>query len=319
MRRKVLLSGCIVAALIASGCGSSQAPKPTQTITLHGPRGLHQPLTGIHKIQHVVIIMQENRSFDSYFGTYPGADGIPGLAGNPMTGGCVQPYHDRQDQNVGGPHSAGAAKVDVGGGYMDGFVAAQEHGVKNCKQVFDPYCSLKRGSHDAMGYHNGSDIPNYWAYARNFVLQDHMFESSTSWSLPSHLYMVSGWSAKCTVPGVALSCVHNNSNPGLPPDYARHKGVINPTPPDYAWTDLTYLLHRYGVSWNYFVFKGSQPDCEQDSQIICGRTTSWATFSPYPDSSSTPRPETCRRCRGSRPTAPSRSTRPASSAPGRRM
>ena len=34
-------------------------------------------LTGIHKIRHVVVIMQENRSFDSYFGTYPGANGIP--------------------------------------------------------------------------------------------------------------------------------------------------------------------------------------------------------------------------------------------------
>ena len=33
--------------------------------------------TGIHKIKHVVVIMQENRSFDQYFGTYPGADGIP--------------------------------------------------------------------------------------------------------------------------------------------------------------------------------------------------------------------------------------------------
>ena len=40
------------------------------------------PLTGIHKIKHVVVIMQENRSFDSYFGTYPGADGIPA--------GCVR-------------------------------------------------------------------------------------------------------------------------------------------------------------------------------------------------------------------------------------
>ena len=37
----------------------------------------HAELEGIHKIQHVVVIMQENRSFDSYFGTYPGADGIP--------------------------------------------------------------------------------------------------------------------------------------------------------------------------------------------------------------------------------------------------
>ena len=57
---------------------------------------------GIAKIQHVVIIMQENRSFDSYFGTYPGADGIPMNDGvptaclnDPLTNTCVRPYHDR--------------------------------------------------------------------------------------------------------------------------------------------------------------------------------------------------------------------------------
>ena len=47
--------------------------------------------TGIHKIKHIVIIMQENRSFDSYFGTYPGADGIPGLAGHPGCPACPIP------------------------------------------------------------------------------------------------------------------------------------------------------------------------------------------------------------------------------------
>ncbi|HWX75023.1 MAG TPA: alkaline phosphatase family protein, partial [Solirubrobacteraceae bacterium] len=46
-----------------------------------------QPLQGIHKIQHVIVIMQENRSFDSYFGTYPGADGIPMSHGKPAA--CV--------------------------------------------------------------------------------------------------------------------------------------------------------------------------------------------------------------------------------------
>jgi phospholipase C len=279
MRQRLFFSGCLVAALIASGCGgSSRSHARSGTATVPTPHPIHEPDTGIHKIKHVVIIMQENRSFDSYFGTYPGADGIPGLAGNPgnvpcvpdpNTGGCIKPYHDRQDANVGGPHSNGADKVDVGGGFMDGFVAAQEHGVKGCKQAFNPYCSLKRHTHDAMGYHNGADIPNYWSYAKHFVLQDHMFESVASWSLPSHTYMVSGWSAKCTVPGVALSCVNDPGNPGYPPDFARHQGAANPTPPDYAWTDLTYLLHKYGVSWKYYVFKGSQPDCEQDSQIIC--------------------------------------------------
>src|SRR5579871_5613760 len=71
-------------------------------------------LTGIPKIQHVVIIMQENRSFDSYFGTYPGADGIPRKpngqfipclpdARSPQ---CVTPYHDRSNVNGGGSHAS---------------------------------------------------------------------------------------------------------------------------------------------------------------------------------------------------------------------
>src|ERR1700747_3540868 len=38
---------------------------------------------GIHKIKHIIIIMQENRSFDSYFGTYPGAEGLPMEGGVP--------------------------------------------------------------------------------------------------------------------------------------------------------------------------------------------------------------------------------------------
>ena len=53
---------------------------------------------------------------------------------------------------------------------------------------------------DSIGYHTADEIPNYWAYARSFVLQDHMFEGVRSWSEPAHLDMVSGWSARCAVP-----------------------------------------------------------------------------------------------------------------------
>src|SRR5438105_346548 len=55
--------------------------------------------TGIQKIKHVVIIMQENRSFDQYFGSFPGADGIPAgvCVPDPKNGGCVKPFHDPND------------------------------------------------------------------------------------------------------------------------------------------------------------------------------------------------------------------------------
>jgi phospholipase C len=236
-------------------------------------------LTGIHKIQHVVIIMQENRSFDSYFGTYPGADGIPMKNGqptvclpDPQLGQCVRPFHDRQDRNLGGPHSQNNALADIDGGAMDGFITQQLKGRASCQQVFNPACGHGEagGLPDVMGYHTGADIPNYWTYATDFVLDDHMFQSDASWSLPSHLYMVSEWSARCSVPDAPMSCVNNDQHPQLPPDFQRHNlHIAVPTTPDYAWTDLTYLLHRADVSWRYYIFRGSEPDCDDDAAMSC--------------------------------------------------
>jgi phospholipase C len=231
------------------------------------------PLSGIHKIRHVVVIMQENRSFDEYFGTYPGADGIPGLAGNPgkvpcvpdpSRHACVRPYHDASPINGGGPHSKPAAVADIADGKMNGFLAEAEKGQRSCTPgSIDPNCTWGVRP-DVMGYKTGHDIPNYWAYARNFVLQDHMFASSRSWSLPAHLFIVSAWSARCSSDDPA-SCVNALENPVSPPG-----SVVNPTdtPPVYAWTDLTYLLHKYHVRWGYYVYPGTQPDCGDD-EMTC--------------------------------------------------
>ena len=237
----------------------------------------------IHKIRHVVIIMQENRSFDSYFGTYPGADGLAlgTCVPDPSSGGCVKPFHDRHDRNRGGPHGLINATADINGGRMDGFISQAEH-AGTCT-ANNPNCGSRCpvgavGCTDVMGYHTEADIPNYWAYARNFVLQDHMFESNDSWSLPAHLYMVSGWSAFCNRSADPFSCVNDVQLPGLPPDFtatqARTAGtgivVTRPgAPPHYNWTDLTYLLYRHHVSWRYYVFRGSEPDCEQDTALTC--------------------------------------------------
>jgi phospholipase C len=244
------------------------------------------PRHGIHKIRHIVIIMQENRSFDSYFGTYPGADGIPGLVGNPGTVPCLpdpdrhtceQPYHDRRDRNGGGPHGHVTALSDVAGGRMDGFITQAELGrTSYCKTHFDdPRCSFMPNKPDVMGYHDWREIPNYWDYASNYVLQDHMFESDSSWSLPEHLYLVSGWSAFCTQKGDPMSCHSEPQFPGSPPG---EPGNTTGEPPDYAWTDLTYLLYKFHVSWSYYVGRGTQPDCA-DNKMFCA---------PVPQNSRTP-------------------------------
>jgi len=199
--------------------------------------------SGIHAIKHVVIIMQENRSFDSYFGTYPGADGIPMKNGvptvcapDPRTGRCVRPYHDRQDLNGGGPHYSVNSSADIAGGRMTGFIAQAELGRRGCLTAQNPACTNTTVP-DVMGYHEGRDIPNYWTYARNFVLQDHMFAPSSSWSLPTHLYMVSAWSARCGQRNAPMSCRTNRDYPALP------LGFLGTTQrPDYAWTDITGIV-----------------------------------------------------------------------------
>ncbi len=216
--------------------------------------GSGAPPAGIHKIRHVVVIMQENRSFDEYFGTYPGVDGLPAgvCVPDPANGGCLKPYHDPNDLNHGGPHFSRSATTDIDGGKMDGFVAEAE----KCGIVF---C---RRQSDVMGYKTGADIPNYWAYARNFVLQDRMFEPNASWSLPSHLFMVSGWSADCANPLDPMTCTSSLGRPDH--DISLQPGAT----PDYGWTDLTYLLYRHHVSWGYYVYPGTQPDCD-DGAMTC--------------------------------------------------
>ncbi len=225
----------------------------------------------IHKIEHVVTIMQENRSFDSYFGTYPGADGIPMNAGVPVAclprsgvAGCVRPYHDHADVNTTGPHGTNNADADIHGGAMDGFEQQAENTTRGCTNPTDPNCR-PASAVDVMGYHDNTEIPNYWTYADNFVLQDAMFQPDRGWSLPSHQYLVSGWAAKCASAD-AMACTSDSWGGQVPPD--AQPGPVK-TDPTYAWTDVTELLHRAGVSWNYYVTDGTEPDCRNDAALVC--------------------------------------------------
>jgi phospholipase C len=276
-----VLASAAGACLLGLLLGSVEVPGHHQDADAEPARLADGTPAAIHKIRHVVIVMQENRSFDSYFGTYPGADGIPGLAGNPgrvpcvpdpPSRGCLMPYHDTANRNAGGPHDTAAAIRDVARGRMDGFVAAARSGrVLACSHSIDaPGCSLTPTRPDVMGYHDWHEIPNYWAYAHNFVLQDHMFEAENAWSLPAHLSLVSAWSARCSKHGDPMSCTSTLRAP-----YGATGGG---KAPDYPWTDLTWLLHRYHVSWGYYVGSGSEPDC-RNSQMFCA---------PVPQSSTTP-------------------------------
>jgi phospholipase C len=258
------IAGGLVTAAVLAPSGRTAPPPPRFS------------LAGLHKIKHVVVIMQENRSFDSYFGTFPGADGIPMSHGvptvcnpDPARDRCQRPYHDRADVNAGGLHDANASTADVDGGLMDGFIREAESGSPLCASPDDPSCRT-RVKPDVMGYHDGRDIPNYWTYAKDFVLQDHMHEPNASWSLPAHLFMVSEWSATCRVLLDASSCQNS-----LDQDAQRRALVAGGAPAawpatHFDWTDLTYLLYKAHVNWRYYLDQGSQPDCA-DGAMTCAK------------------------------------------------
>ncbi len=251
------LGRTLAAALVAAGgCGATAAMA----------QGNPTP------IRHVIVITQENRSFDHYFGTFPGADGIPAGACLPYDAshpgaGCLAPYRDPHDINAGGPHGASDAEADLDNGItadlMDGFVAqeirgwsrlgcSQHPGTAICLDLVDG-----EARHDVMGYHTADDIPNYWAYATRFVLQDRLFEGVRSYSAASHLDRVSEWSAVCRDQHDARTC---RTSP-QPPKPSRNTS--------YPWASLFQLFDTKGVSWRQYLATGSEPDCEDD-EMTCG-------------------------------------------------
>ncbi|MGH3497957.1 MAG: alkaline phosphatase family protein [Nocardioidaceae bacterium] len=294
-RRRVAVATMAVLGLLgAAACGNHDpADAHSARASWSGAATHSSPESGIHKIKHVIVIMQENRSFDSYFGTFPGADGIRTRNGRSVA--CLSPggsapcrhlYPDHSDINGGGPHGAHSFLVDRAHGRMTGFLASARQARKNCTDPNDPECSNGAGA-DVLGYHTGSDIPNYWAYARHYVLQDHMFEPVRSWSLPEHLYQVSEWSAKCATADPA-SC-HNDivgMRKPLQSGFIGGRGMKPSSRAIFAWTDLTYLLHKNHVSWAYYVHAGAQPDCSNGAAVRCAakpqRATTPGIWNPLP-------------------------------------
>jgi phospholipase C len=133
-------------------------------------------------IEHFVVLMQENHSFDNYFGTYPGADGIP--KGTCMPVGkrsrpCVRPFRlgGRPVPDLG--HDRRIHRIQYARGRMDGFVRA---------------ASIDRQTVDrsVMGYYDDRDLPFYWNVADEYVLFDRFFAATTDGSVASHMFWVTG-------------------------------------------------------------------------------------------------------------------------------
>jgi phospholipase C len=165
-----------------------------------------------NRIEHILFLIQENHSFDNYFGTFPTADGfklgmkMPLYSGGP---GEIAPFHFSFALGHDLNHSWKTAHDAYHNGRMDGFITA-EHSL------------------DTMGYYDGSDLPNYWAYAHQFTLCDRFFSSLMGPSLPNHLYTIAAQSGG------------EIRNRVLPP-----KG-------GYDYKTMADLLENSRITWKYY-------------------------------------------------------------------
>ncbi len=187
------------------------------------------------RIQHIVFIVKENRSFDTYFGTFPGADGA--TTGLISTGQRIQLRRapDRMTRDIG--HDWEDARRAMNNGQMDRFDLVRDGNVKN------DFLSMTQSL--------ASDIPNYWSYASHFTLADRMFSSLAGPSFPNHLYTIAGES------GGAI----NNPNSlrwGCDSDIRTTVEVVEPNGevarryPCFDFRTVGDNLEAAGVSWRYY-------------------------------------------------------------------
>jgi phospholipase C len=184
----------------------------------------------IDAIQHIVFIVKENRTFDNYFGTFPGADGA---TSGTMSNGQTVPLSPEPDSL---PHDLchdwACALRAIDGGKMDGF-------------------NIDGGSL-AYTQFSEADIPNYFSYAQHFVLADHMFSSLHGPSFPNHLYTIaaqSGGAISLPTSNVAWGC---DSPSGTTVQVLTPNGAGSNQFPCFDFQTLADKLQSASISWKYY-------------------------------------------------------------------
>ena len=224
---------CLLLVLAACGGNSGSPVPPSSPTAVGGP-------TGPDLIQHVVFIIKENRTFDNYFGTFPAADGA--TSGMTSTGQVIPLGHtpDKTPRDI--CHEWSCAIQAIDGGKMDKFDLEALGKVDACNVSGDYLCYTQLSQ---------QDIPNYFAYAQNFVLADHMFSSLQGPSFPNHLYTVAAQSG---------GAIGNPSSPewGCDADDTAFVPVIDNNGnyshqyPCFDFETLADSLQNVGVSWKYY-------------------------------------------------------------------
>ena len=195
-------------------------------------------------IQHIVFIIKENRTFDNYFGAFPGVNGT--TTGKIKVNGVVRtiPLNSLSDSVLNYCHEWVCAHTAYDQGQMDNFNAGQ-----GCTTA--PYSCYSEA--------NAQFIPNYWALASHFVINDNTYSSLEGASFANHLYTVAGGSG----PDLTHSAVHNpqlrngktsSSSWGCDATSQTYTTLLNGQTvyPCFSFSTLADEMIQAGVSWRFY-------------------------------------------------------------------
>jgi phospholipase C len=190
------VAGSLLIACTESAAIPPRAESPSPSVTPASPSPTLSPSPSPttdpkDAIKHVIFMVKENRSFDSYFGRYPGADGAK--VGKLHDGRTVRLKDAPDVEPHDMAHGFTTGLQSINGGKMDGF-------------------DLIWGNEDLAGYvqHSRRSMPHYWAYADRFVLADRFFTSMFGPTYPEHLYVAAAQSNRIT---------NNKTSGGHPGNY----------------------------------------------------------------------------------------------------
>ena len=229
---RLLVSLLCFSLLNISGCrGNGSAPGGTRIETKASSGN------GIEKIQHIVFLIKENRTFDQYFGTFPGADGA--TSGLIATGQRV-PLTQAPDE----------APFDLGHSWRDALLAINGGKMNMFDQVV---MGDDQGYRLAYTQFHEADIPNYFAYAKNFTLSDRTFSSVATNTFPNHLFTIAAQS------GGVIDDPHSGKGSwGCDSDdeqrvlVAHADNKITSEPPCFDFQTLADSMETAHIPWKYY-------------------------------------------------------------------
>jgi phospholipase C len=246
---KTRILALILFALFLSAGNRALASDPGGANKGDAPPSAGQRMTGLNQVKHIIIILKENRSFDHYFGAFPGANGAS--VGLTSTGQKIPLQHASDSPAVDPDHTWIGATNGMDKGKMDRFDLSTNGNVNG---QFSPFSQM-----------TAADIPNYWSYAQNFVIADNMFAAQQGPSFSNRLYSVGAQS------GGAISVPTIGGNSGKIP---QQWGCDSPSTalvqdidplgnylrvvPCFDFPTLALSLDNAGVSWKYYAVPNPQ-------------------------------------------------------------